>query len=142
MGVVKRGARPPDDDGSILPLVLGYGILALALVFVCVCATSLYLAQKRLDAAADAAALAGADGFTLTLEGDRPRAVLTREGVAEQAAAVVAAVGEVELVAADSPDGVSSRVTVAGRWHPPVVSVFVPGGVILTATATSRTALR
>lgn len=141
MGVVKRDARPP-DDGSILPLVLGYGVLALALVFVCVCATSLYLAQKRLDAAADAAALAGADGFVLTLEGGRPRAVLTAEGVAEQAEAVVAAVGGVELIAADTPDGVSSRVTVAGRWHPPVVSVFVPGGVNLTATATSRTALR
>ena len=32
--------------------------------------------------------------------------------------------------------------TVATRWHPPLVSAFVPVGVDLEATATSRTALR
>ena len=143
MGIVNPRRRGLDDDGSILPLVLGYGILAIALVFVCVCATSLYIAQKRVDAVADAAALAGADGFDLSLDGDEPRAVLTSAGVAEQAAVVVdAATGEAALVSADTPDGVSARVTVAGVWHPPLVSAFVPDGVQLRATATSRTALR
>ena len=46
-----------DDEGSVLLLTLGYAILALVLVLVCVDATSLYLAQKRADAAADAAAM-------------------------------------------------------------------------------------
>ncbi|WP_313357037.1 pilus assembly protein TadG-related protein [Microbacterium sp.] len=132
-----------DDDGSVLPLVLGYVLLAIAVIFVCVCATDLYIAQKRLDSLADAAALAGSDGFTLRAEGDGVRAQLTDDGVREQASAVISAVdGDSELVSAGTPDGVSARVTVAAAWHPPLFSPFVPDGVPLEATATSRTALR
>ncbi|MDR6166192.1 hypothetical protein QE367_000396 [Microbacterium paludicola] len=46
------------------------------------------------------------------------------------------------LVDAATPDGVSARVTVATVWHPPVSSLFVPDGVRVEATATSRTVLR
>ena len=49
-----RGADT-DDEGSVLLLTLGYALLALVLVLVCVDATSLYLTQKRADAVADAA---------------------------------------------------------------------------------------
>ena len=132
-----------DEDGSILPLILGYVVLAISVLLVCVCATDLYIAQKRLDSLADAAALAGADGFTLQIEGESVRAELTDVGVRAQAAAVVDAVAQrAELVSATAPDGISARVTVASTWHPPVVSIFVPNGVSLEATATSRTALR
>ncbi|WP_309066980.1 pilus assembly protein TadG-related protein [Microbacterium sp.] len=138
-----RALWTEDDDGSILPLILGYVLLAIAVLFVCVCATDLYIAQKRLDSLADAAALAGADGFTLEADGANVRAQLTDAGVREQAAAVVTAVARnAELIAAGTPDGVSARVTVAATWHPPLVSAFVPDGVPLEATATSRTALR
>ena len=138
-----RLRRANDDDGSVLILTLGYAVLALVTVLVCVDATSLYLAQKRLDSLADAAALAGADGFTITLDGDDPRAVLTDGGVQAQASALVSAVGDgAALVGAGTPDGVSARVTVAGTWHPPVITLFVPEGVPLSSTATSRTALR
>jgi uncharacterized membrane protein len=124
-------------------LLLGYALLAIAVVFVCVCATDLYIAQKRLDALADAAALAGADGFTLVVEGDAVRAELTDDGVQEQAAAVVAAMSlDAALIDAAAPDGVTARVTVASAWHPPLFSPFVPEGVLLEATATSRTALQ
>lgn len=132
-----------DDEGSVLLLTLGYALLALVAVLICADATSLYLAQKRLDALADAAALAGADGFTLTLDGDDPSARLTSPGVRAQAAAMVADVGAgATLTRADTPDGVSARVSVADVWHPPVITLFVPDGVALGATATSRTALR
>ena len=57
--------RPSGDEGSVLLLTLGYAVLAIAVILVCVAATSLYLEQKRVDSVADAAALAGADGFTL-----------------------------------------------------------------------------
>ncbi len=133
----------PDDDGSVLPLTLGYAVLALAAILVCVDATSLYLAQQRLEALADAASLAGADGFTVTAVGAEVRAELDDASVREQAAALLRdAGGDTVLVAADTPDGVSARVTLAAVWHPPVFSVFVPAGVALRATATSRTALR
>ncbi|KJQ54596.1 pilus assembly protein TadG-related protein [Microbacterium sp. SA39] len=131
-----------EEEGSVLLLTLGYVLLAVAVIFVCVCATDLYIAQKQLDALADSAALAGADGFTLQVEGDAVRAELSDAGVQEQAAALVAALpSDCELVSASTPDGVSARVTVAMTWHPPLLSPFVPEGVALESTATSRTAL-
>ena len=139
----RRAERPADDEGSVLILTLGYAVLALAVILVCVDATSLYLAQKRLDALADAAALAGADGFVLVAVSGEPRAELTAEGVRTQADALVGEVaGGAVVVDAGTPDGVSARVTVANTWRPPVISIFVPGGLALEATATSRTALR
>lgn len=135
--------RRRDDEGSILPLLLGYALLVIAVLFVCACATDLYIAQKRLDALADAAALAGADGFVLVADGDGARAALTETGVRVQATALLAALpGDAVLVEATTVDGVTARVTVGGEWHPPLVSMFVPDGVPLRATATSRTALR
>lgn len=135
--------RPMGEEGSVLLLTLGYALLALALVLVCANATSLYLAQKRLDSVADAAALAGADGFTLEVASEGGAvARLSDEGVWAQASEVVELSGDsVALDSATTPDGVSARVTVSGVWHPPVVSLFVPEGVALSATATSRTAL-
>lgn len=141
--MMRRPAAAQDDEGSILPLLLGYVVLAIAVIFVCTCATDLYIAQKRLDSLADAAVLAGADGFTLVVEGDTVRAELTDAGVQEQATAIVDAMTtEAALVEASAPDGVTARVTVAAAWHPPLFSVFVPDGVPLEATATSRTALQ
>jgi len=140
---VTQSVRSEDDEGSILPLLLGYLALAVAVILVCTCATDLYIAQKRLDSLADAAALAGADGFVLTVEGDGVRAELTDDGVHDQAAAILEAVAsDARLVSASAPEGVSAQVTVAADWHPPIVSAFVPDGVLLEATAISRTALR
>jgi len=138
-----REALDGDDEGSVLILTLGYAVLAIAVILVCTAATSLYLAQKQLDAVADAAALAAADGFELSIVGGEPLATLTDAGVHQAAAAMVGEIGDdARLVSASTPDGVSARVTVAGEWHPPIVTVFVPDGVALEATATSRTALR
>ncbi len=131
-----------DEEGSILLLTIGYAVLALVLVFVSVDATSLYLAQKRTQATADAAALAGADGFTLLVVDGRPRAQLTDRGVREQAEAILTADSDVDLAGAGTPDGVSARVTVTRTWRPPIAALFVPEGLRLEATATSRTALR
>lgn len=142
-GAARFRAALARDDGTVLPLVLGYALLAIAVIFVGVCATDLYIAQKRLDSLADAAALAGSDGFTLEAEGEGVRAELTDDGVRDQASAVIGAVDSAaSLVSAGTPDGVSARVTVAAAWHPPLLSPFVPDGVPLEATATSRTALR
>lgn len=127
----------------MLLLTLGYAVLALALTFVCVCATDLYIAQKRLDSLADSAALAGADGFILTVDGDEPLARLTDDRVGEQAAAVIDVASQTAtLVSATAPDGTSARVSVAERWHPPLLSLFLPDGIELRSTGTSRTAVQ
>lgn len=133
--------RRDDQEGSILLLTIGYALLALVLMFVTVDATSLYLAQKRTQATADAAALAGADGFTLDVVDGEPRAELTDGGVREQAQAIVATEPDASIVSAGSPDGVSARVVVRSMWRPPISTLFVPEGITLQATATSRTAL-
>ncbi|WP_341998595.1 pilus assembly protein TadG-related protein [Microbacterium sp. LWH7-1.2] len=136
-------AHDADDEGSVLILTLGYAVLAIAVILVCTAATSLYLAQKQLDAVADAAALAAADGFDLSVVAGEPVATLTDAGVRREAEAMMGSVRpDARLVSASTPDGVSARVTVAGQWHPPIVTMFVPDGVALEATATSRTALR
>jgi len=136
-------ASTQEDEGSVLILTLGYAVLAVVAILICVAATSLYLAQKRLDALADAAALAAADGFELTVVGGEPVATLTDADVRNQAQLMVDEIGaDAVLIAAEAPDGLSARVTVAGAWHPPVITPFVPDGVALQATATSRTALR
>ncbi|MGN8024879.1 pilus assembly protein TadG-related protein [Microbacterium sp. 22242] len=130
-----------DERGSIMPLILGYLVLAIALIYVCVCATDLYIAQKRLDSIADAAALAGADGFRVQVDGDAIRAELDDAEIARQAIAVIGIVDDgAELVSADSPDGVSARVTVRTGWTPPLLSDVVPSMVTISATGTSRTA--
>ena len=139
----RAGSAADADDGSVLLLVLGYLLLALAVIFVCACATDLYVAQKRLDGLADAAALAGADAFTVQVVGETPQAALTDDGVSAEVRPLVSDAGfEATVVEAGTPDGVSARVTVAAVWHPPLISPFVPDGMTLQATATSRTALR
>lgn len=139
--IVKRRSRL-GNEGSVLPLTLGYALLAIALVLVSVDAMSLYLAHKRADTVAEAAALAASDGFTFVVEGGSPRARLDPADVHDLAAEVIAASVDATLVDAATPDGVSARVTVATVWHPPVASLFVPDGVRIEATATSRTVLR
>jgi hypothetical protein len=52
--------RQPDDDGSMLILMIGLVVLCLLLVAVVVDASTLFLARMHLISAADGAALAGA----------------------------------------------------------------------------------
>ncbi len=133
--------RARGEEGSTLLLTLGYALLAIALIIVCLCATDLHIAQKRLDALADAASLAGADGFTVSMSGAGVRAELSDAAIAEQAHAIVAVSGaSATVVSARTPDGVSAEVRLAAAWHPPLFSPFVPDGVRLESTATSRTA--
>ncbi len=136
-----------DDRGSILPLVAGYGALALAVVLLVSAATSLYLERKRLFTLADGAALAAAESFDLadvrlTSEGAL-RPLLDDKGVRAAAAdyleqAPAGGLTDLRLVAATTPDRLSAEVTLAAAWSPPLVSVFMPEGIPLQVTATGR----
>ena len=135
-----------DDRGSILPLVLLYGILALALVLIVTAATSLYLEKKRLFTLADGAALVGAESFSLTevtLGPDGPRPLLHHGEVHTAVSSYLGGnpIGDFEslqLEEATTLDGLSATVTVSSVWSPPVVTVFVPEGLRIEATATAR----
>jgi hypothetical protein len=138
--------RLRDDAGSTLPLVIFYGFLALALVLIVAAAASLYLERKRLFTLADDAALVGAESFDLnsvTLTGHGPRPVLQPAQVHAAVTSYLAGnpVDRFEgllVERATTLDGKSATVTVSAVWHPPVVTVFVPEGMRIDATAVAR----
>ena len=137
---------PRDDTGSTLPLVIFYGFLALALVLIVAAAASLYLERKRLFTLADGAALVGAESFeleTVSLSASGPRPALRPAQVHAAVADYLAGnpTGEFEALLverATTVDGESATVTVSAIWHPPVMTIFVPEGLRVDATAVAR----
>jgi hypothetical protein len=138
------------DEGSILPLVIFYGVLALVLVLGVTAATSLYLERKRLFTVADGASLVGAEAFDLDQ-------VTATDGVfdphlrsADVAAAVdgylagggVTRFDRLSVERALSPDGRSATVELAAHWSPPVLTLLVPGGIRIDVVSTARSVFR
>lgn len=140
--------RGRDDEGSILPLVAGYGALALLVVFLVTAATSLYLERKRLLTLADGAALAGAEAYELTdltlgLDGAITRPPLDDAAVRDVVEqylteAPVQGFEGLQLERAESEDGTSATVQLSSFWRPPVVTLFVPEGFRLDVTTVGR----
>lgn len=136
-----------DDSGSILPLICFYGALALLVTLIVVSATSLYLERKRLFTLADGAALVGAESFDLdevAMTPDGPTVLLTNAGVRDAVDNYLGSnpIGEFEGLSLDGAltrDGLSAEVTVSAIWRPPVVTLLVPAGLRIDATAVSRT---
>jgi hypothetical protein len=135
-----------DDDGSTMPLVAGFGALALALVLVAAAASSLYLERKQLFTLADGAALVGAEAFDLTdvtVASGRPEAVLEPADVRRDVTAFLAGTPNggfegLKLEEATTRDGESATVTLSAIWRPPLVTVFFPEGWRIETTATAR----
>ena len=135
-----------DDEGSTMPLVAGFGALALALVLVAAAASSLYLERKQLFTLADGAALVGAEAFDLadvTVTDGRPGVMLEPADVRRDVAAFLASTpnGGFEglvLEEATTRDGETASVTLSAVWRPPIVTVFFPEGLRIETTATAR----
>ena len=93
------GARPRGEDGTILPLVLGFTLLLLLLVLGVTAASTAFLAQRDVQSFCDSAALAAADAVDESgLFGPDPVQALPLSG-----ASVRARVGE--FVARSAPAG-------------------------------------
>jgi len=138
------------EDGSILPLTMVYGALALVLILVTVAATSLYLERKRLFTLADGAALAGAEAFSLeavVVEPDVLRPALTSEAVEVAVREYLASAPQErfeDLTVTDvsSADGRSATVSLSSQWRPPMLVLVLPSGIPLEVTAVARSVLR
>ncbi len=146
-------ARPRDrarirsgEDGSILPLTVAFGLLALMVIVVAVAATSVYLERKRLLTFADGAALAGAEAFPLddvAVDGGELRPLLTaqavevavRDYVASSAGATFEGLA---VTQAATLDGQSATVSLEAMWRPPILAAVLPSGVPLEVTAVAR----
>lgn len=134
-----------DEEGSTLLLTMFYAFLCLVLVLLVTAATSLYLERKRLFTLADGAALAAAEAFSLgevAVTAHGPRPTLTDRSVAEAAGEYLGhaptGLDAVRLEGAGTDDGLTASVTVSSAWTPPVLTVFVPGGLRLEVTTTAR----
>jgi hypothetical protein len=142
--------RARDEDGSTLLLAVFYGMLSLVLVLTVAAATSLYLERKRLYSLADAAALVGAEAFDLSsvsLDSGDPTPTLRSPQVRAAVADFlednpVKSFDALVLEDAASRDGRSCSVTLSAAWQPPVVTLFVPGGIRLEVTAVARSVFR
>lgn len=121
-------------------LSIAYLAIAVALVFVVVSVSAVYLERKRLLALADAVAADAADAVDDPIyygaRADSPMLTLTDAGVHQAAvdyfaAAPASVVDFTSLVVAEptgSPDGVTAQVTLGAVARPPLVAWLLPPG--------------
>ncbi|KQQ51611.1 hypothetical protein [Plantibacter sp. Leaf314] len=135
------------DEGSTILLTIGFAAVTLAVVLVGIAATSLYVEHKRLLGLADRLAATAAESFSIDdvvmLPDGSFRPVLDDAAVASSARATLAAEGPgaltgVEILEAVTPDGRGAEVSLASEWRPPMLTLFVPAGVRIEATASAR----
>lgn len=137
------------DAGQISILVIGMMLVCLLALIVVMAVTSIYLAERKLQAHADNAALAAADSYRgLDLPDDgagSPAAELTDASVNGAATSYLTQVGaefDVDGLTVSAPtgtpDGRTAQVTLDAVAHPPVVAWIIPAGVPISATGDAR----
>lgn len=107
----------------------------------------MYVEHKRLLDLADRLAVTAAESFSIddvTFQPDGTvRPVLDDDSVRSSArddliTGGAGALTGVEIVAARTPDGRSAEVSLASDWRPPMLTLFVPQGLRIEATASAR----
>ncbi|MHA7281709.1 pilus assembly protein TadG-related protein [Arthrobacter sp. TMS2-4] len=140
------------EDGQIGVLVIGYLFVCLLVVTVVLAVSAVYIEHKKLLSAADGAALAAADNYSIDVgEGvdtTTPLPTLQDSGVEESAAGYLAATGagdRFEQLSVDpatgAEDGRTARVVLTAVVRPPIVNFLVPGGIPIIAQADARAEL-
>lgn len=138
-----------EDEGQISILVIGMMLILLLAMIVVMAVTSVHLAERKLQAHADHAALAAADTFT-ELQGTEgtgaaPAAVLDDASVSGAATSYLVTVDaehDLDSLAVGSgtgsADGRTARVHLTAVARPPVVAWFIPSGIPVEATGEAR----
>ncbi|HEX6446645.1 MAG TPA: pilus assembly protein TadG-related protein [Streptosporangiales bacterium] len=150
--------RAGRDSGQTTVLIIGYAVLAMLLVTVVVNLSKVFLAQRSLDAAADAAAIAGAQAVRVSpyyRDGALDRLPLAESLARQEVYRHLRAAGMFDPARSCdeftvqgvslAPAGDAVDVTVSCRVRIPfanVVSGSYAGGVPVTSTAHARTAVR
>lgn len=149
----QRTTAKDQEDGQMGVLIIGYVLLALLVITVVAGASSVYLGHKKLLSAADGAALAAADTFSLSQvqgssSGTAPAAVLNSAavtGAVQQYLADSRAGERISSLQIDpetgTPDGRTARVVLSGVVHPPIVNFLVPDGIRISAESDARARL-
>ncbi|MHA7262577.1 pilus assembly protein TadG-related protein [Arthrobacter sp. TMN-37] len=144
-----RGIGWAGEDGQVGVLIIGYLLLLLLVLAVVLAASAVYLGHSRLLSVADGAALAAADTFTIDASADTgPQPVLDPATVRFSAEGYVQRTGAGQRFpslavgpATGTPDGRTAQVVLTAVVHPPLVTVLVPDGIPITATADARSEL-
>lgn len=141
------------DAGQVGILVIGYLLVSLLVLTVVLAVTAVYIEHKKLLSAADGAALAAADDYSIDIgtvggTATTPRPTLRDAGVEESAEGYLAATGagtRFEMLSIDpatgAPDGRTARVVLTAVVRPPIVNVLVPDGIPIVAQANARAQL-
>lgn len=145
-------AAPDGESGQVGVLVIGYVLLALLVITVVAGASSVYLGHKKLLSAADGAALAAADTFSLSQVqgsgGSTPAAALEGAMVTAEVQRYLSESGAGERIESlqiapetGTPDGRTARVVLTAVVHPPIVNFLVPDGIRISAQSDARARL-
>ncbi len=139
------------EDGQVGVMVIGYMLVSLLVVSVVMGASALYLGHKKLLSAADGAALAAADTFSLgnvSAPGEGPAAVLAPAAVQAEVnryLALTDAADRISGLSVDAEtgtaDGRTAKVVLTGVVHPPLVNFLIPDGIPITAVSEARAEL-
>jgi uncharacterized membrane protein len=139
------------DDGQIGILVIGYLLISLLVVTVVLAVTAVYIEHKKLLSAADGAALAAADDYSIDVRvgaSTTPLPVLQDSGVEDSAAGYLSTTGadaRFEQLGIDpatgAADGRTARVVLTAVVRPPIVNFLVPAGIPIIAQADARAEL-
>lgn len=141
-----RGHRGCHESGSITPLAIGFAVMALMLSVVIVIISDVYMAHRKLYALADSAALAAAESYK-PVPGPVPTYTFDAQQIERRANDYLVKIPPPQglsdvSISASPADSRNVAVTVHARYHPVLVSAFVPGGIELSSTAHTRGTLR
>lgn len=144
-------AIPYREDGQVGILVIGYLLVSLLVVTVVLAVSAVYIEHKKLLSAADGAALAAADNYSIDVGGGAattPFPSLQDAEVERSTAGYLAATGagaRFEQLAVDpatgAPDGRTARVVLSAVVRPPIVNFLVPDGIPIVAQSNARAQL-
>ena len=152
-GSADSAASGTGEDGQVGVLIIGYLLISLLVVTVVLAVSAVYIEHKKLLSAADGAALAAADGYSITIGGGgqggtTPLPTLQDSGVEESVARYLAATGagtRFEQLTVDpatgAPDGRTARVVLTAAVRPPIVNFLVPDGIPIVAQSDARAEL-
>jgi hypothetical protein len=140
------------EVGQVGILIIGYLLVSLLVVTVVLGASAVYIGHKQLLSAADGAALAAADNYSLavgTADGAAtPLPALQDSGVEASTSGYLTATGasaRLDQLAVDpatgAPDGRTARVVLTAVVQPPIVNFLVPGGIPIVARSDARAEL-
>ena len=141
-----------DESGQVGVLIIGYLLVSLLVITVVLAISAVYIEHKKLLSAADGAALAAADNYSITVDAAEgssiPLPVLQDSGVEASASGYLVATGAAtrfQELAVDpstgAPDGRTARVVLTAVVRPPIANFLVPDGIPIVARSDARAEL-